>query len=106
MNCPECGLTNIVTQTVTESFPHGETEHAFEATFPTMTCSDCQFGWRDFRAEQAIDEAMAEYQADGQTAEDRIAEFLSLVRDFLAEHLKDDNKEAFREALLLLAAEL
>lgn len=105
MTCPNCGATNVE-QTVTKWFPYGEIEQAFQATFPAMTCSVCSFDWRDHRAEEAIDEAREKYIAlTEQTTEERVAEFSEQVRGMLAEQLPED-KEALKEALLLLAAEL
>ena len=108
MNCPNCSLTNIKTETVTEWVPYGEIERAFQATFPVMTCNDCTFGWRDYRAEEAIDAAMQDYLAKVDTDEaQRIVQFTDKVRELLDESMKpDDNRESFREALLLLAAQL
>ena len=105
MNCPQCNSTNIKTQTVTEWFPYGETDRAFQATFPAMTCSDCNFGWRDYRAEEAIDDAMMEYRAEAEEEKD-VTEFTEKVRELLTSYQYEDAKEKFREALILLAAEL
>ena len=105
MNCPNCGLSNVTTATVTEWFAYGEEEHAFQATFPVMTCADCKFGWRDYRAEEAIGKAMEEYQAPKQT-QNPVAGFSDKVRELLTEHMEPGNEELFREALLILAAEI
>jgi hypothetical protein len=40
--------------------PYGQIEKAFEATFPVMVC-ECGFGWRDYRAEDAIEAAMHKF---------------------------------------------
>jgi len=107
MNCSNCGSPNIVTKNVTERFAYGEEQNAFEATFPEMTCSNCSFGWRDYRAEQAIETAMDEYIAT-LPKEKTVDDFKEAVRELLAEYLGDSagTREAYREALLLLAAEL
>jgi hypothetical protein len=106
MNCPNCGSTNIKTETVTEWVAYGEEAHAYQASFPTMTCSDCHFGWRDYRAEEAIDAALQEYLSGQGTEKDDVAAFAEKIREVLAEYQYENNKEQFREALLLLAAEL
>ena len=59
MTCPNCGSHLIKESVVTEWFPYGNIDRAFEASFPVMECSACNFGWRDFRAEEAIDSAMS-----------------------------------------------
>jgi hypothetical protein len=60
MNCPNCDSTKATETTVTEWMPYGKVERAFQATFPVMECETCGFGWRDHRAETAIDSAMEE----------------------------------------------
>jgi hypothetical protein len=108
VNCPNCTSTNIATHTVTEWIPYGEDQQAFQATFPVYTCNDCEFGWRDYLAEEAIATAMQEYlasSADG--LEERVALVTGRIRELLTETIKPtDEREPFREALLLLAAEL
>lgn len=59
-SCPNCGSEEVQETTISERFPYGTVENAFEATFPVMACAACGFGWRDHRAEEAIDEAMSE----------------------------------------------
>jgi hypothetical protein len=69
MECPNCGSLQITEAVVTETFAYGggtidapaEQVETFQATFPVMTCTVCQFGWRDYRAEDAIDAAMKQY---------------------------------------------
>jgi YgiT-type zinc finger domain-containing protein len=56
--CPNCGSKNVNESRVTEWLPYGSLPKAFEATFPAMSCDMCGFGWRDHRAEEAIDTAM------------------------------------------------
>lgn len=107
MNCSNCGSTNVVTTTVTEWVPYGDIQQAFQATFPVMACSDCNTGWRDHRAENAIEDAREEYIAS-QLPQKTVEDFSQAVRDLLAEYIADNElqHEAYREALLLLAAEL
>lgn len=63
MSCPNCESSDVETIEVTESFQYCATPNAFVATFPAMLCRSCHFYWRDHRAEEAIDSAMALYVA-------------------------------------------
>lgn len=58
--CPDCNSEKIKESFVTEWMPYGRIEKAFQATFPVMEC-ECGFGWRDYRAEDAIDKAMEKF---------------------------------------------
>jgi len=57
MTCPDCGSEKVKESLVTEWMPYATIEKAFEVTFPVMEC-ECGFGWRDYRAEDAIVAAM------------------------------------------------
>lgn len=61
--CPDCGSDRVNEEVVTESFPYGDAADAFEATFPVLSCRTCDFHWRDFRSEDAIESAMKKYLA-------------------------------------------
>jgi hypothetical protein len=109
MNCHNCNCENIITTLKTEWIPYGDVAHAFQATFPVMTCTDCSFSWTDYRKENAVELAAQEYleSREGSIKEDSIEDFSQKVRELLAEHIDDaGNREAYREALILLAAEL
>jgi len=107
MNCPNCGSIKTKTENVTEWFPYGQTEQAFEATFPVHTCTECTFSWRDHASELPIDTARAEYEAQLAAAPTKgIEDLKEEVHNFLDEYMRPGEEEDYRQALLLLAAEI
>ena len=58
--CPNCGGSNVSDQVVTQWIAYGSVEHAFQGTFPVLTCGGCGFSWRDQRTGEAMEKAFNE----------------------------------------------
>jgi len=110
MNCPNCSSTNVQSRTVTEWIPYGDEPQAFQATFPVMLCKEenCNFGWRDWQAEDAIEKAQYDYIESLPSKDDENLEnFKAAIREALEEHLRKGASPApYAEALIILASEL
>jgi len=60
--CPNCEIEDKINERyVTEWFDYGNYRKAFQVRFPVLTCSGCDFSWRDQRSETLIDKAMGAF---------------------------------------------
>ena len=60
--CPDCEATDIVEETVTHPFEYGaKPTVVLHATHPVFRCKGCGYQWADYRAEEAQDQAVKDF---------------------------------------------